>query len=105
MEAKQEQEHNYQNGVTLQTIKLNERSNIIYGKLTKATPNCSSFKPKQSVTPVAAPQVANVETQAEVYQNIGDDLEAAAAKLNESKQQEETTEEASGGDDHNYMNC
>ncbi|XP_046806310.1 uncharacterized protein LOC111676505 isoform X1 [Lucilia cuprina] len=101
MEAKQEQEHNYQNGVTLQTIKLNERSNIIYGKLTKATPNCSSFKPKQ--TSLVQAQAASVETQAEVYQNVGNNLEATAVKLEEEKREEQ--ESAVGGDDHNYMNC
>ncbi|KAM7359221.1 DBB domain-containing protein stumps isoform 4-T4 [Cochliomyia hominivorax] len=120
MEAKQEQEHNYQNGVTLQTIKLNERSNIIYGKLTKTTPNCSSFKPKQVAQPVAVAQVAasscssgNVETQAEVYQNVGSNLELSANnKQDESKQQqEEKTQQdqevmsAASADDHNYMNC
>lgn len=113
MEAKQEQEHNYQNGVTLQTIKLNERSNIIYGKLTKATPNCSSFKPKQTTAvPVATPQVASVETQAEVYQNVGSNLDLTAApnKLEASKKQQEEKidnqdSNTATGDDHNYMNC
>lgn len=98
MEAKQEQEHNYQNGVTLQPIKLNERSNIIYGKLTKTNPSCSSFKPKQ----VAIPQVGSLEVQAEVYQNVGPNLEQSKG---EEKIKEEDEVDGAAGDDHNYMNC
>ncbi|KAH8267328.1 hypothetical protein KR018_010944 [Drosophila ironensis] len=77
MEAKEQAETQaqlYQNqtGVTLQPIKLNERSNIIYGKLTKShsANGCSSFKPKQVAVP--CPQVGSIEVQAEVYQNVGD---------------------------------
>ncbi|XP_019892071.2 uncharacterized protein LOC101895140 isoform X2 [Musca domestica] len=101
MEAKQEQEHNYQNGngVTLQPIKLNERSNIIYGKLTKSNPKCSSFKPKQ----VAIPQVGSLEIQAEVYQNVGENLEAP--KKESEQTQSEDQVDGANGDDHNYMNC
>ncbi|XP_075148806.1 DBB domain-containing protein stumps isoform X3 [Haematobia irritans] len=101
MEAKQEQEHNYQNGVTLQPIKLNERSNIIYGKLTKTNANCSSFKPKQ----VAIPQVGSVEIQAEVYQNVGTNLEQVKESENQIKSEDVVDAAGATGDDHNYMNC
>ncbi|XP_030375827.1 uncharacterized protein LOC115625077 isoform X2 [Scaptodrosophila lebanonensis] len=82
---------NYQNGVTLQPIKVNERNNIIYGKLSKSTPTCSSFKPKQ----VACPQVSSIEVQAEVYQNV-----TGAADQEQSKQTEQVDHGPS-----NYMNC
>ncbi|XP_039492577.1 uncharacterized protein LOC120452421 isoform X3 [Drosophila santomea] len=94
MEAKEQaetQHYQNQNGVTLQPIKLNERSNIIYGKLTKSSSatGCSSFKPKQ--IPVPCPQVGSIEVQAEVYQNVGD-----VAPEKESKAEEQAP---------NYMNC
>ncbi|XP_067619172.1 uncharacterized protein stumps isoform X2 [Eurosta solidaginis] len=94
--------HNYQNGVTLQPIKINERPNIIYGKLMKSSPTCSSFKPKQ----VAVPQVGSIEVQAEVYQNVGANLEQSIEheivkeNAQESSAVVETAEEAP-----NYMNC
>ncbi|KAH8312603.1 hypothetical protein KR044_011643, partial [Drosophila immigrans] len=86
------QQH-YQNGVTLQPIKLNERPNIIYGKLTKSnsTTGCSSFKPKQ----VACPQIGCIEVQAEVYQNVGESTCSASAVA----ANEQSTESP------NYMNC
>jgi len=94
VEAKEQAENqHYQNhnGVTLQPIKLNERSNIIYGKLTKSSSasGCSSFKPKQ--IPVPCPQVGSIEVQAEVYQNVGD-----IAPESDSKAEEQAP---------NYMNC
>lgn len=98
MEAKeQDSQHSYQNGVTLQPIKLNERSNIIYGKLTKShsSSGCSSFKPKQ----VACPQVGSIEVQAEVYQNVGSTSEEAASEGN-GKEKAGSPVEAP-----NYMNC
>ncbi|XP_004534124.1 uncharacterized protein LOC101453892 isoform X2 [Ceratitis capitata] len=94
--------HSYQNGVTLQPIKINERPNIIYGKLTKSSPTCSSFKPKQ----VAVPQVGSIEVQAEVYQNIGSTLEQIKeVEVVKNGKECATTEEASGGESPNYMNC
>lgn len=99
MEAKeQDTQHSYQNGVTLQPIKLNERSNIIYGKLTKShsSSGCSSFKPKQ----VACPQVGSIEVQAEVYQNVGPTPEeATTVPVSEAAGKEQSTEAP------NYMNC
>ncbi|XP_055847418.1 phosphoinositide 3-kinase adapter protein 1 isoform X2 [Episyrphus balteatus] len=89
VEAK-ENEHSYQNGVTVQPIKvqtLNDRSNIIYGKLTKVAPKdiCSSFKPQ------AAPQVKKDVVAAEVYQNVPN------GKL--------VCENGNGNEEnHNYMN-
>ncbi|KAH8381855.1 hypothetical protein KR009_000655 [Drosophila setifemur] len=104
MEAKEQQETQHyqnqgqgqgQNGVTLQPIKLNERSNIIYGKLTKShsSTGCSSFKPK----PVPIPQVGSIEVQAEVYQNVGD---IPPPDKDTSSRTEATEPEAP-----NYMNC
>ncbi|XP_033236610.1 uncharacterized protein stumps isoform X2 [Drosophila pseudoobscura] len=101
MEAKEhadtQQHYQNQNGVTLQPIKLNERSNIIYGKLTKShsssASSCSSFKPKQLAVP--CPQVGSIEIQAEVYQNVGGDTPEAADKV-------ESTPETEAP---NYMNC
>ncbi|XP_054726447.1 phosphoinositide 3-kinase adapter protein 1 [Anastrepha obliqua] len=93
--------HQYQNGVTLQPIKINERSNIIYGKLMKASPTCSSFKPKQ----VAVPQVGSIEVQAEVYQNIGSNLE----HIKEGEMAKDLVKEGTAGETAteapNYMNC
>ncbi|KAH8418035.1 hypothetical protein KR222_010832, partial [Zaprionus bogoriensis] len=100
VEAKeQDTQQSYQNGVTLQPIKLNDRSNIIYGKLTKSSScgSCSSFKLKQ----VACPQVGSIEVQAEVYQNVGPTIaeEAATPATVAAKQQQQSTETP------NYMNC
>ncbi|XP_034489261.1 phosphoinositide 3-kinase adapter protein 1 isoform X3 [Drosophila innubila] len=97
MEAKehtQDAQQHYQNGVTLQPIKLNERPNIIYGKLTKShsSSGCSSFKPKQ----VACPQVGCIEVQAEVYQNVGSSTEEATPEVPAKEQSTESP---------NYMNC
>ncbi|XP_051862654.1 phosphoinositide 3-kinase adapter protein 1 isoform X1 [Drosophila albomicans] len=95
METKeQDTQQHYQNGVTLQPIKVNERPNIIYGKLTKSNSSngCSSFKPKQ----VACPQVGCIEVQAEVYQNVGQDTTATTS---EAVGKEQATESP------NYMNC
>jgi len=95
MEAKeQDTQQHYQNGVTLQPIKLNERPNIIYGKLTKSNSasGCSSFKPKQ----VACPQVGCIEVQAEVYQNVGSSTEEANPEVPVKEQSTESP---------NYMNC
>ncbi|KAH8247219.1 hypothetical protein KR038_000314 [Drosophila bunnanda] len=91
----QQQHYQNQNGVTLQPIKLNERSNIIYGKLTKShsTSGCSSFKPKQ--IPVPCPQVGSIEVQAEVYQNVGD----IPPEKDNSKAEADTETTP------NYMNC
>ncbi|ALC45437.1 stumps [Drosophila busckii] len=88
MEAKEQDTQHYQNGVTLQPIKLNERPNIIYGKLTKSHSSgaCSSFKPKQLAQAVPCPQVGSIEVQAEVYQNV------------EAEPKSPSTEA-------NYMNC
>ncbi|XP_017002531.2 uncharacterized protein stumps isoform X1 [Drosophila takahashii] len=99
MEAKEQAEtQHYQNqspgnGVTLQPIKLNERSNIIYGKLTKSSSasGCSSFKPSSKQIAVPCPQVGSIEVQAEVYQNVGD----IAPDSGDSKEEEAP----------NYMNC
>ncbi|XP_036323209.1 uncharacterized protein LOC118737066 isoform X2 [Rhagoletis pomonella] len=94
--------HQYQNGVTLQPIKINERPNIIYGKLTKASPTCSSFKPKQ----VAVPQVGSIEVQAEVYQNIGPNLEQAnECEVAKGETKECVAGEAAATEAPNYMNC
>ncbi|XP_029405857.2 uncharacterized protein LOC105225788 isoform X2 [Bactrocera dorsalis] len=90
--------HQYQNGVTLQPIKINERANIIYGKLTKASPPCTSFKPKQ----VAVPQVGSIEVQAEVYQNVGANLEQIK-EVEPVKENGAVTVVAT--ESANYMNC
>ncbi|XP_068157480.1 phosphoinositide 3-kinase adapter protein 1 isoform X1 [Drosophila tropicalis] len=91
-EHAEQQHYQNQNGITLQPIKLNERSNIIYGKLTKSNSGsgkCSSFKPKH----VPCPQVGTIEVQAEVYQNVGCDLlETEPSKNGETAAS-------------NYMNC
>uniref|UniRef100_A0A1A9WPE8 DBB domain-containing protein n=1 Tax=Glossina brevipalpis TaxID=37001 RepID=A0A1A9WPE8_9MUSC len=119
MEANHEPDHNYQNqsNVTLQPIKLNEKSNIIYGKLNKITPNCSSFKPvtaaavavAQTMEPV---QQSCIEVQAEVYQNVGNNLEKCLKEVDDqvngkeaSKEKEEEVQIDQGNDDHNYINC
>ncbi|XP_032597429.1 phosphoinositide 3-kinase adapter protein 1 isoform X2 [Drosophila grimshawi] len=105
MEAKeqeqqqQQQQQHYQNGVTLQPIKLNERPNIIYGKLSKSsasTSSCSSFKPKQ----VACPQVGSIEVQAEVYQNVGSNYSEEANQAPDVPPKQQPTAESP-----NYMNC
>ncbi|KAL9897996.1 DBB domain-containing protein stumps isoform 2-T2 [Glossina fuscipes fuscipes] len=111
MEANHEPDHNYQNqsNVTLQPIKLNEKSNIIYGKLNKITPNCSSFKPA-TATQKAESRNGCIEVQAEVYQNVGSNLNKCleeAEKAN-GKEASKTTEDAQidpGSDSHNYINC
>lgn len=93
--------HQYQNGVTLQPIKINERANIIYGKLTKASSPCTSFKPKQ----IAVPQVGSIEVQAEVYQNVGANLEQIKEVEAMKEGKENGTVAAAVTESPNYMNC
>ncbi|KPU79193.1 uncharacterized protein Dana_GF17516, isoform C [Drosophila ananassae] len=96
-EQAETQHYQNHNGVTLQPIKLNERPNIIYGKLTKShsVNGCSSFKPK--LVPVTCPRAESIEVKAEVYQNVGD------IQPGKDKKPEQTS--SVPGEAPNYMNC
>lgn len=97
--------------VTVQPIKVldrfsgNDRSNIIYGRLTKNPQTYSSFKPPPSQQQELKADAGHLQTVvAEVYQNVGVNSESSEANKIVANSISTKAGTAIVKDNHKYMN-